>query len=219
MGIFYISLIIVLVDQATKVFVKGCSLPFFGIEWKGFPLYTSVPLLGDFLRFTYIENAGMAFGIDVGGKLYFSLFSVVASIVIAVYLYKISKERFSIKFPVALIFGGATGNLIDRVFYGVFYNEGDLFYGKVVDFIDVEFFDIHLFNYSLTRWPVFNIADASVTVGILFLLFAHRSATQQRIASGSSKENNAVNTDSVETSALPLVSPATQQTTEHISHS
>lgn len=209
MRIFYISSIIVILDQATKVFVKGCSLPFFGIEWIGFPLYTSIPLLGDLLRFTYIENAGMAFGIDIGGKLFFSLFSVVASIVIAVYLYKIIGERFIVKFPIALILGGAIGNLIDRIFYGVFYNEGDLFYGKVVDFIDVDFFDIHLFHYSLTRWPVFNIADASVTVGIVILLFAHYFTSQHHHSSDTLKEENT-------TSTIPLISPASKQSTEHI---
>jgi signal peptidase II len=75
-----------------------------------------------------------------------------------------------------MILGGALGNLIDRVFYGVIFGDAPLFYGKVVDFLDMNFFDINLFGYQLTRWPVFNIADASVTLGVLLLLFFHRSA-------------------------------------------
>ena len=75
-----------------------------------------------------------------------------------------------------MILGGALGNLIDRVFYGVFFGDAPLFYGKVVDFLDMNFFDINIFGYQLTRWPVFNIADASVTLGVLLLLFFHRSA-------------------------------------------
>ena len=57
---------------------------------------------------------------------------------------------------------------------GVLFNDGGLFYGKVVDFIDADFFDINVLGYHLTRWPVFNIADASVTCGVLLMLFAHR---------------------------------------------
>ncbi len=170
MKIFSISFIIILIDQITKLFVKGCSIPFLGIDWKGFPLYTSFPLLGDFARFTYIENAGMAFGIDVGAKLFFSLFSLLASIAIFLYLYSIRKEKLSVKIPIALILGGAVGNLIDRIFYGIWFNHGKLFYGKVVDFIDVDFIDVNFFGYQLTRWPVFNVADASVTIGITLLL-------------------------------------------------
>jgi len=121
----------------------------------------------------------MAFGIDLGAKLFFSLFSVAASIVIGFYLYRIRNEQWKTTLPLALVLGGAVGNLIDRVFYGVFYNEGELFYGKVVDFIDVEFFDINIFGYQLSRWPVFNIADASVTVGIFFLLIFHRHTSER----------------------------------------
>jgi signal peptidase II len=74
-----------------------------------------------------------------------------------------------------LILGGAVGNLIDRTFYGLLFNETPLFYGKVVDFFDVDFFDVNLFGYSLSRWPVFNVADAAVTIGIVMLLFVqHR---------------------------------------------
>jgi signal peptidase II len=55
------------------------------------------------------------------------------------------------------------------------FNNGGLFYGKVVDFIDIDFFNVSIFGYHLSRWPIFNIADSSVTVGVLILLIFHRS--------------------------------------------
>jgi signal peptidase II len=174
--VLYVTLGIVFFDQLTKVIVKGFSLPFLGIIWEGMDYGQTIPLIGDILRLTYIENPGMAFGIDFGGKIFFALFSVIASIGIFWYLYTIRKERLRVRLPLALILGGAFGNLIDRVFYGVFYGEAPLFQGAVVDFIDVIFFNINFFGYQMTRWPVFNIADSSVTIGVILLLIFHREA-------------------------------------------
>jgi len=173
--VLLLSLIIVLVDQVTKLLVRGISIPSFGIAVEGMPLASSRPILGDFFRLTYIENPGMAFGIDVGGKLFFSLFSLVASIAIVAYLYYARTERLGLRVALAMILGGAVGNLIDRVFYGILFQGTPLFHGRVVDFFDVDFFDISFLGYHLSRWPVFNVADASVTVGVLLLLFFHRS--------------------------------------------
>lgn len=175
MRILFVTLFVVLGDQATKLFIKGFSIPGLGMHVRGVPLGSSIPVVGDFARLTYIENPGMAFGIDVGGKLFFSLFSVVASIGILLYLYKMRNERLLFRFSLALILGGAVGNLIDRVFYGVLFNDGGLFYGKVVDFIDVDFFNVNILGYHLSRFPIFNVADSSVTVGVLILLIFHRS--------------------------------------------
>jgi signal peptidase II len=172
--ILNLSFAIVFADQITKLFVKGFSIPFLGIHVQGLELGSSFPIIGDYLRLTYIENPGMAFGIDIGGKLFFSIFSILASIGILVYLYKSRHENFPYRLSLAMILGGAIGNLIDRVFYGVLFNESPLFYGKVVDFIDTDFFNINIFGYHMTRWPVFNIADASVTCGVILLLFSHR---------------------------------------------
>jgi signal peptidase II len=174
--VLILSLIIVAADQAAKLFIKGASFPALGILLRGVPYGSSRPLLGNFLRLTYIENPGMAFGIDVGGKLFFSLFSVAASAAIVAYLYHARRESLGFRLSLAMILGGALGNLIDRVFYGVIFGDAPLFYGKVVDFLDMNFFDINIFGYQLTRWPVFNIADAAVTIGVLLLLFFHRSA-------------------------------------------
>jgi signal peptidase II len=76
-----------------------------------------------------------------------------------------------------MILGGAIGNLIDRIFYGVLFGDGSLFYGKVVDFIDVDFFDVDILGIHLSRWPVFNLADAAVSLGVLMLLVFHKKFT------------------------------------------
>ena len=73
-----------------------------------------------------------------------------------------------------LIFAGATGNMIDRVFYGVFYDYAPLFYGKVVDFILVDIPNINIFGKYYDYFPVFNIADSCVSVGIVLLLFYNK---------------------------------------------
>ena len=180
MRVLMLSGIIVLSDQITKLLVKGIEIPWAGISVKGMQYGLSKPVIGDFFRLTYIENPGMAFGIDVGGKLFFSLFSVAASIAILVYLYNARNESLGFRISLAMILGGAVGNLIDRVFYGVIFNEAPLFYGKVVDFFDVDFFNIDILGYHLSRWPVFNIADASVTIGVILLLFFHRRPVEEQ---------------------------------------
>ena len=174
MRVLYVTLIIVVADQITKLLVKGVRIPWLNIHLEGMGLGTSKPVFGEFLKLTYIENSGMAFGIDFGGKMFFSVFSLVASIGILLYLFKIRSEHFPVRLSLAMILGGAVGNLIDRVFYGAFFNGLPLFQGSVVDFIDVDFFNIELFGYHLSRWPVFNIADASVTTGVFLLLIFHR---------------------------------------------
>jgi signal peptidase II len=181
MRIIWVSFCIVLVDQMTKLLVKGIRIPSLGIEISGWELGSSKPILGDFLRLTYIENPGLAFGIDIGGKLFFSLFSIAASIAIVFYLYHARNENVWFRFSLSLILGGAVGNLIDRVFYGVLFDEGPLFYGKVVDFIDCDFFNINFLGFHMSRWPVFNVADASVTCGVVLLLLVHRKTVQKNI--------------------------------------
>ena len=63
MNILYVTFLIVILDQATKILVKGIQLPTFGIEINGMMLGASIPVLGDFFRITFVENPGMAFGI------------------------------------------------------------------------------------------------------------------------------------------------------------
>lgn len=164
MRVLMLSVAIVVADQVAKFFVI-----------RGVPLGSSQPILGDLLRLTYVENPGMAFGIDLGGKLFFSLFSIAASVGIVYYLYRAKSEGLGFRLSLAMILGGAVGNLIDRVFYGVLFQQAPVFYGRVVDFVDVDFFDLSIFGYQMSRWPVFNLADACVTVGVILLLMMYRS--------------------------------------------
>jgi len=182
--VLIVSAAIVLSDQITKLLVKGFSIPLLGVSVQGMQYGASKPVIGNLFRLTYIENPGMAFGIDLGGKWFFSIFSILASVAIFVYLYRAREEALGFRVSLALILGGAIGNLIDRVFYGVFFSEGPLFYGKVVDFFDIDFFNISAFGYHLSRWPVFNIADAAVTIGVLLLLIFHRSTAMEEEPAG-----------------------------------
>ena len=176
MKALYLSLSVVIADQITKLFVKGFSVSFLNINYEGMYHGQTIPIIGDFFRLTFIENPGMAFGYDPGNqfKLLISIFSLIASLGLIFYLYVIKDKSWSLRISIALILGGAVGNLIDRTFYGVLFDYAPLFYGKVVDFFDVDFFDFTLFGRSYDRWPVFNIADAAVTIGVLVLILFYK---------------------------------------------
>jgi signal peptidase II len=171
--ILYLTLAVILADQISKFYIKGITIPALNIKFEGMYLGESISVIGDFFRITFTENPGMAFGFDPGSdfKLFISVFSLVASIGLLVYLYTIRKKSLSLKIAIALILGGAVGNVIDRMFYGIIFDYAPLFYGKVVDFFDFDFFNFSIFGRSYDRWPIFNIADAAVSVGVLILLF------------------------------------------------
>ena len=190
MRVLYVTGFVVLLDQVAKLLIKGFKIPFLHFYHQGILIGSGFPVIGDFLRLTFIENPGMAFGIDVGGKLFLTIFSIIASIGIFIYLYKIRQEALVIRLALALILGGAIGNLIDRVFYGVIFGEGSLFYGKVVDFIDVDFFNIDFLGYHINRFPVFNVADASVSIGVVMLLMFHKRFTTVDESGGLAVETN-----------------------------
>lgn len=181
MKALYVSLAVIIVDQVSKLWVKGFHIPFLNIYHKGMSLGQMIPVIDDFFRITFVENPGMAFGYDPGDsfKLMISIFSLIASIGLIYYLFVIKDKSWSLRFAIALIIGGAVGNLIDRTFYGLFYNYAPIFYGKVVDFFDFNFFNFTLFGRSYDRWPVFNIADASVTIGVLILIFFYKKHQKQ----------------------------------------
>lgn len=200
MRVLYISLLVVVLDQITKITVKGFSIPFLNIKHEGMYHGQRIPVWGDFFQFTFVENPGMAFGIDLGDgfKLWISLFSIFASIGLIYYLFTVRNQSKSLRISLALILGGAFGNLIDRVFYGVFYGYAPLFYGKVVDFFDFDFFNFEIFNRSYDRWPIFNIADMSVSLGVIILLIfynKHQKETERVIASSSETAVESQNPD------------------------
>jgi len=142
-GVLWYSVIILALDQGTKILAR-VFLREIG----------SVQLIGDLVRLTYVENPGIAFGIQIGGKTFFTVLIGLASLAILFYLFKIRGEYFPARFALALIFGGALGNLFDRIYHG-----------RVVDFIDIDFP-----NFIMERWPVFNVADMAVTIGMIILI-------------------------------------------------
>jgi len=190
--VLYLSLVVLIADQLSKLYVKGINLPIVNLKIGGMQLGESISVIGDFFRITFTENPGMAFGYNPGSdfKLWITIFSVVASIGLLIYLYSSRKKSLSLRVAIALILAGAIGNVFDRVFYGVIYHYAPLFYGKVVDFFDFDFFNFTFFGRSYERWPIFNIADASVTVGVLILLFFYKKHQEDDIKSGEVSEGD-----------------------------
>jgi signal peptidase II len=191
--ILFISFFLVSADQVSKFLVKGFSIPFLKLHWEGMFNGQRIRVFGDFFQLTFIENPGMAFGYDPGSsfKFYVSLFSLLASIALFVYLYMARKKSLSLRISLAFILGGAVGNLIDRMFYGIFYGYAPLFYGRVVDFLDFDFFHFTIFGRTFDRFPVFNLADASVTIGVLILILFynhHQKETETAITSTANKK-------------------------------
>jgi len=174
--VLYLTLVVFITDQVTKLAVKGFSIPWFDINWEGMDYGQSINVIGTFLRITFVENPGMAFGLDVGPiqKFFLSVFTIIAAGGILYYLYRSRERDFALRLGLSLILAGALGNLIDRVFYGVFFDYAPLMYGRVVDFIQVEFWDFTLFGHTYETWPIFNVADSAVTVGVFIILFFHK---------------------------------------------
>lgn len=181
MRVLFVSVFIVIIDQVTKLLVKGFSIPILHFKYSGMYEGEKIPVIGDFFRITFIENPGMAFGFDPGinFKFWISIFSLVASVGLIIYIYIVRNQRLSLRLAIAFILGGAVGNLIDRMFYGIFYGYAPVFYGRVVDFFDVDFFDFSIFGRNYDRWPIFNIADAAVTIGVLILIIFYKKSTEE----------------------------------------
>lgn len=181
MKVLYVTFVMVFIDQLSKLWVKGFSIPLLNLRHEGMYYGQSINVIGDFFQLTFVENPGMAFGVDVtdNAKLWLSLFSIVASIGLFVYLYSVRKQSLSLRIALSMILAGALGNLIDRVFYGVFYTYSSLFYGKVVDFFDFDFFDFQIFGRTYDRWPIFNVADMCVSIGVLILLLFYKQHQQE----------------------------------------
>ncbi len=195
MKVLYISLSVFIVDQLSKLAVKGISIPSLNIDWNGMFYGESIEVIGTFLRITFVENPGMAFGFEVGviQKLFLSIFTLIAAFAIFYYLYKSRDGSLALRIGLALILGGALGNLMDRMFYGVIFDYGPLFYGKVVDFIQVEFWDFTLFGHTYETWPIFNVADSAVSVGVGVILIFHREPKSEDLP-----ESSEINLDNKE---------------------
>ena len=132
---------IIALDQWSKWAIK-----------TSFNLYQSEPVIQDLLHFTYVTNDGMAFGLSFpGGKHILLVMTILLTGFIIGFLWKEREGHPLVKYGLALILSGAIGNLIDR-----------LLYGKVVDFLDLMIGDFH--------WYIFNVADSSVTIGMVLFI-------------------------------------------------
>ncbi len=195
MRVFYLSLAVILLDQITKLKVKGIKIPFLNINIEGMTLGSSLEVFGNFFKITFIENPGMAFGLELGSKLILSIFTLVATVLIIYFIYKNRNEGVYLRLSLAFILGGAVGNLIDRLFYGVIFGYAPLFYGKVVDFFHFNIPDFNLFGKSFYSWPIFNVADISVTAGFLMILLGYNKIFKKQSAAGetdSTHENSVI---------------------------
>ncbi len=131
-------------DQASKIAID-----------KTFQLYESIAILPSFFNLTYVHNTGAAFSFlsEAGGwqRWFFAALAIIMSVIMTIWLTKLKENETLLAGALSLILGGAICNLIDR-----------LFYGYVIDFLDV--------YYGTYHWPAFNIADSAITIGVALML-------------------------------------------------
>ncbi|GGI56511.1 lipoprotein signal peptidase [Winogradskyella haliclonae] len=213
-----IIIIILLIDQISKLYIK-----------MNFQLGEDLEIFSWF-RISFIENDGMAWGTklsdifsfitDKSAKLILTIFRILAVTGIGYWLYDVIKKQKTktLIFAISLIFAGALGNIIDSVFYGVFFSDSygqvatflpeeggysGLFYGKVVDMLNFP-----LYNGILPDWlpffggkqfsffdPVFNVADVAISTGIGILIVFNKRAFREvnsfiKIDNSSYESNN-----------------------------
>jgi signal peptidase II len=140
-----VSLGIIVIDQATKVYIM-----------QTMRLHESIVVIPNLFSITYIRNPGAAFGILSGSSgsfrfIFFGITSLFALGLLGTILVRMPKDDWMGQISVVAILGGAIGNLLDR-----------LRYGEVIDFLDVYIDTYH--------WPAFNVADSAITVGVIFLI-------------------------------------------------
>lgn len=178
MKVLSVSFIIIILDQISKFLIKGFSIPFLNINVKGVFPYTAVSVLGNFLEFTNIENSGIAFGwfFGIRFKALTTVLTLITVIALMIYLYRIKNSNIKYRLGIAMVIGGALGNLVDRIFYGIIYGYAPLLYGRVIDFIQIRFFEISLFGRNYNHLPIFNIADVGITAGVVFMVLFYKKA-------------------------------------------
>ncbi|MDE5844545.1 MAG: lipoprotein signal peptidase [Muribaculaceae bacterium] len=203
-----IILSVILVDQIVKIYIK-----------THFYLGESVEVASWF-KILFIENNGMAFGMELGSKIFLTLLRIVVVGLVIYYVCHIKnnpKLKTGYLISLSLIIAGAAGNIIDSMFYGIIFNDpipptiAEMFpedggyapflYGRVVDML---YFPLFSFNWPdwipfiggdlfIFFQPVFNIADAAITVGILMLiLFYSSQLTELQQKPKNSEEENKV---------------------------
>ena len=210
MRILFLSLAIVIVDQVSKFLVKGINLPFIGLVTKGMKQGQSINIIDNLFRLTFIENPGMAFGLELGSKQLRSIFTIIASIFIIYFIYKNREEIFYLRFSLALILSGAVGNLIDRIFYGVIYGSDKLLQGNVVDFFQINIPDLKIFGKVFYSWPIFNVADIAITTGFVLIIIGYRKIFIKKEA-GEQPPSDLQNVDSVIVPVIPSTAPINEE--------
>ena len=201
-----IIILVLLIDQIIKVAVKT-SMYF----------HESIRV-ADWFYIYFTENNGMAFGMEIFGKLFLTTFRIVAVCVIAYYLYKVVRKgtmKTGFVVCLSLILAGAAGNIIDCVFYGLIFSEStpfqvatfvpwgegytSLFHGRVVDMFYFPIIDTYWPDWLplvggkrfIFFSPIFNFADAAISCGIIaLLLFYGNSLNQLSSSNNPQKKNN-----------------------------
>jgi len=170
--------LILFIDQASKIYIK-----------LHFALGDHVSVFGWF-QIYFIENNGMAFGMELIGKLFLTIFRIIAVGALGYYIHVLIKKQFSTGYilTISLVLAGAAGNILDSIFYGVLFNDSygqiasflpdgggysSLFYGRVVDML---YFPIIRNSVGETLFfsPVFNIADSAISVAVVIILIFFR---------------------------------------------
>ncbi len=209
MRALWITLGVILADQITKTIVVHTMT-----------LRESIPLIGEWFRFTFTTNPGMAFGITFGPPGLMPALAIIATILIVVYMWQVRKAHAPYRWSLALILAGALGNIIDRVFYGAVY-EGwglfpgsGLFAGEVVDFVHFDFgfvrFDPPFFDpVGLQLWPIFNLADVAIVCGVIGILLTQKKFHEWQLRQAVKEELADDATAPVETAPAPAMVPTT----------
>lgn len=190
-----IILLILIIDQIIKISVKT-SMYF----------HESIRIT-DWFYIYFTENNGMAFGMEIFGKLFLTLFRIIAVVAILIYLYKLIKKKIAktgFIICLSLILAGAAGNIIDSIFYGLIFSEStpfqlahfvpwgngysSIFHGKVVDMFYFPIIDTYWPGWLpviggerfIFFSPIFNFADAAISCGIIALLLFYSSYLNQQ---------------------------------------
>lgn len=137
---YLLALIIIALDQITKILVV-----------KNMDLHESIPVIDHFLYITSHRNTGAAWGILAGQMWFFYIVTIIVIGVLVYYIQKMAKTHVLVGLSLGLMLGGAIGNFIDRIMRQ-----------EVVDFVDT-----YIFGYN---FPIFNVADAALSVGVCLLI-------------------------------------------------
>lgn len=147
---FWVAAIVLIIDQATKWWVEA-TIP---LNTSTIPLEWAYP----YFQFTHVANTGAAFGLFKSGAVIFAILAVIVAGALLYYNLRLKSANRWLRLSLGLLFGGAVGNLIDR-----------LRLGHVTDFLN---FDVSsIIDIPFANWPVFNVADMAVVSGIFLLAF------------------------------------------------